>query len=178
VYIFLHYSELDTSWIAPRARLMTDVRILAFLLPRVLDRYGHRYRLSFGIEFTRNAHLCKVGSAKNPLHYFALLALCRQPGNRPQIRPIGRPQPHGRRRCLHLLYPATAYYATNSWLSIEPPWCAMPTYAESTVYSARIRANIAIENTPFPSRSEHSAHFPPADLRRPASRSQGQRRWV
>ena len=111
---------------------------------------------------------------------------CRRPGKRLriqpstclQIRPIGRPHPHGRRRCLHLLYPATAYYATNSWLSIEPPWCAMPTYAESTVYSARIRANIAIENTPFPSRSEHSAHFPPADLRRPASRSQGQRRWV
>ena len=38
----------------------------------------------------------------------------------------------------------------------------MPAYAESTVYSARICANIAIENTHSPLVQEHSAHFLPA----------------
>jgi hypothetical protein len=43
----------------------------------------------------------------------------------------------------------------------------MPAYAESTVYSARIRGNIAIKNTPSPFVQEHSANFLPtvcADL--------------
>ena len=38
----------------------------------------------------------------------------------------------------------------------------VPTYAESTVYSARILANTAMENIYSPLVQEHSAHFLPA----------------
>jgi len=76
---------------------------------------------------------------------------CRQPANRPRIRPstclqiwpIDGPHPHGRRRCLHLLHPATACYATNSWFSIEPSLGAKrpPTLSQRYILDAREYCN-------------------------------------
>ena len=71
----------------------------------------------------------------------------------PPTRKAALPSPSLSSGCL-LRHKLLAFYRTSL---VE-----MPAYAESTVYSARICANIAIENTHSPLVQEHSAHFLPA----------------